>query len=127
MWIQIFPGSEHPIYLQVVNQISEAIAKKEIGAGDKLPTVRSLAQELVINPNTISKAYKMLEQRGLIYTKAGSGTFVKEPTMNIKDASDLNLLQERMDTIISRGINLGLKPQEICTIFENRMKKFQSK
>jgi GntR family transcriptional regulator len=124
LWIQISPGSNEPVYIQVAEQISEAIAKKQLSSGDKLPAVRKLAAELVINPNTVARAYSRLEQAGLVNTKTGSGTFVADPKLRKADAADINTLAERMDTLISRGLNLGLQDQDIIKIFKARIDKF---
>jgi GntR family transcriptional regulator len=124
LWIQITPGSDEPIYLQIVEQVGEAIAKGQLAVGDKLPAVRKLASELVINPNTVARAYTILEQSGLVTTKTGSGTFVADPSMRGKDAADINMLTDRMDGILSRGLNLGLESQDIITMFKDRLEKF---
>jgi len=124
LWIQISPGSKEPVYIQVAEQISEAIAKGQLASGDKLPAVRKLAAELVINPNTVARAYTHLEQAGLVTTKVGSGTFVADPKMRKADAADMNILTERMDTLISRGLNLGLKATKLIEIFKTRVEKF---
>jgi len=124
LWIQITPGSSEPVYVQVAEQISEAIAKGQLTSGDKLPAVRKLAAELVINPNTVARAYSRLEQAGLVNTKTGSGTFVADPKLRKADAADINVLAERMDTLISRGLNLGLQAQDIIKIFKARIDKF---
>jgi len=124
LWIQITPGSSEPVYVQVAEQISETIAKGQLTSGDKLPAVRKLAAELVINPNTVARAYSQLEQAGLVTTKIGSGTYVADPKLRRADAADINVLAERMDTLISRGLNLGLQAQDIIKIFKARMDKF---
>ena len=127
LWIQILPGSGEPIYVQVAEQISEAIAKGELASGDKLPAVRKLAAELVINPNTVARAYSRLEQAGLVTTKTGSGTFVSDPKLRRSDAADINILAERMHTLITRGLNLGLEADDLITLFEDRLAKFVNK
>jgi len=127
LWIQILPGSDEPIYIQVTEQISKAIARGELASGDKLPAVRKLALELVINPNTVARAYSRLEQAGLVNTKTGSGTFVADPKLRKTDATDINMLVERMDTLITRGLNLGLKAQDLISLFESRLAKFGNK
>ncbi len=127
LWIQILPGSGEPIYVQVVEQIGEAIARGELAGGDKLPAVRRLAAELVINPNTVARAYTRLEQAGLVTTKTGSGTFVSDPKLRKGDAADVNILTERMDTVIARGLNLGLEAQDLTELFEGRLAKFVKK
>jgi GntR family transcriptional regulator len=127
LWIQISPGSNEPVYVQVAEQISEAIARGQLASGDKLPAVRKLAAELVINPNTIARAYSQLEQAGLVTTKIGSGTFIADPKLRRADAADINILTERMDTLISRGLNLGLQTQQLYEIFKTRIEKFISR
>jgi len=127
LWIQISTGSNEPIYMQIVSQISEAIAKGEISAGQKLPAVRKLAAELVINPNTVAKAYSELEQAGLITTKTGSGTFVNDPKLRTFDAANINILAERMDSIVARGINLGINASDLAAMFRGRVDRFINK
>ena len=127
LWIQILAGSGKPIYAQVTEQISEAIAKGELASGDKLPAVRKLAAELVINPNTVARAYSRLEQAGLVTTKTGSGTYVSDPKLRRSDAADINILTERMDTLITRGLNLGLESEDIIAMFKGRIDKFVGK
>ncbi len=127
LWIQILPGSDEPIYLQVVEQISKAIAKGDLVSGDKLPAVRKLASELVINPNTVARAYTQLEQAGLVVTKTGSGTFVSDPKLRKSDAADVNALAERMDTLISRALNLGIEAADLTKLFDSRLAKFTGK
>ncbi len=124
LWIQITPGSDEPIYVQIVEQVGQAIAKGQLVAGDKLPAVRKLAAELIINPNTVARAYTILEQSGLVSTKTGSGTFVADPKLRSKDATDVNFLAERMDTLISRSLNLGLDSEDIIAMFKSRLAKF---
>lgn len=124
LWIQISPGSSEPVYIQVAEQISEAIAKRQLASGDKLPAIRKLAAELVINPNTVARAYSRLEQAGLVITKTGSGTFIADPKLRKADAADMNILTERMDTLITRGLNLGLQVEDLTEIFKARIDKF---
>ena len=124
LWIQILSGSGSPIYRQIVEQVSEAIAKGELSIGDKLPAVRTLASELVINPNTVARAYTVLEQARLVVTKTGAGTFVSDPSLRSSDAADINALTERMDTLITRGLNLGFETSDLAAMFEDRLASF---
>jgi len=127
LWIQISPGSGEPIYAQIVGQISEAVARGQVAVGDKLPPVRKLAAELVINPNTVARAYSVLEQSGLVTTKTGAGTFVSDPKLRGTDAADISTLTERMDTVITRGLNLGIGDQDLVTMFNERLARFVNK
>ena len=127
LWIQIISGSDEPIYSQIVEQIKQAIAKKQVDVGERLPAVRKLASELVINPNTVAKAYSILEQSGFVVTKSGSGTFISDPKLRHHDASDINILSERIDSIITRGLNLGISGDELTGMFKTRVKAFVNK
>ena len=124
LWMHVTPGSDEPIYVQIVEQVGEAIAKGQLATGDKLPPVRKLAAELVVNPNTVARAYTILEQSGLVTTKTGSGTFVADPKLRTKDATDVNILTERMDTLIARSLNLGMEPEDVISMFKGRLAKF---
>ena len=127
LWIQISTGSNEPVYAQLITQISQAIAKGQLKAGDKLPAVRKLASELVINPNTVAKAYTHLEQAKLVITKTGSGTYVADTKERSADISDLSILGERMDNIITRAINIGLKQNDLVEMFKSRLEKYSKK
>ncbi|HAL44422.1 MAG: hypothetical protein A2Y12_08330 [Planctomycetes bacterium GWF2_42_9] len=124
LWIQISSGSPEPIYSQIVEQIRQAIAKGELGIGEKLPAVRKLASELIINPNTVAKAYTILEQTGFVITKTGSGTFITDPKLRHHDAIDMNALAERIDSVIARGLSLGISGEEMISLFNNRLNAF---
>lgn len=127
LWIQISTGSNEPVYAQIINQIRLSIAKGHLTAGDKLPAVRKLASELVINPNTVAKAYMHLEQEKLVVTKTGSGTYVADSKIRSADIADLNILAERIDNTITRAINLGIEPKELTELFQSRLGKFVRK
>ena len=124
LWIQISSGSNEPLYAQLVNQISKAIAEGKLQPGDKLPAVRKLASELVINPNTVAKAYTYLEQTKLIVTKTGSGTYIADKNERSTDIAEINYLNERIDNIIARAINLGLGQNHLTDMFKSRLEKF---
>ena len=98
-----------------------------MSSGDRLPAVRKLAAELVINPNTVARAYSSLEQGGLVTTKTGSGTFVSDPKLRKGAAADVNILTERMDTLIARGLNLGMDARDLAGLFDGRLAKFAKK
>ncbi len=127
LWIQISTGSNEPVYAQIITQIRRSIAKGHLKAGDKLPAVRKLASELVINPNTVAKAYMHLEQDKLVITKTGSGTYIADSRIRSADVSDLNILAERIDNTITRAINLGLDQNELVELFQSRLEKFVDK
>ncbi len=125
VWFQVESGARAPIYAQIVAQVEQAIARGELRVGDRLPPVRRLAEELVVNPNTVAKAYRQMERDGLVVTRTGAGTFVSDPALREVDARDLNLLAERMDVIIGRGMGLGMEPEELAQLFRQRLARFR--
>jgi GntR family transcriptional regulator len=127
LWIQISPGSKQPIYTQIYDQISQAIAKGDLASGDKLPPVRKLATELVVNPNTVARAYTQLEQAGLVSTRTGAGTFVIDPKLRAKDAVQISLLCERLDSVVSQAKILGLDHKECIDLLKDRIERFYHK
>jgi len=97
---KINPSSSQPIYEQVVSQVKESILKGALREGEKLPSVRELAEMTRVNPNTIGKAYKTLEKERIIVTIRGRGTFVNE-SLDIKtDSTALIQLKKKLKDII---------------------------
>lgn len=127
LWIQISPGSSDPIYVQIYEQICQAIFNRSLTTGDKLPPVRKLAGELVVNPNTVARAYTQLEQQGLVSTRIGSGTFVLDPQIRTGDAVQMNLLSERLSSVITQAQTLGLNQQEITDLCGTHIQRFYQK
>ena len=78
MYIHISPNDGLPIYLQIVNQVKYLVASGRLQPGAELPPIRVLADRLVINPNTVARAYRELEHEGVLELKHGSGAYIKE-------------------------------------------------
>ena len=121
------PALATPIYAQIVEQVRFQIARGTLQPGDELPSVRALSGRHLINPNTVARAYTILEQAGLVTTKTGSGTFVSDPKLRSRDAADINALTERIDTLVTRGLNLGFDSNELISIFKDRLAAFANK
>lgn len=100
--------SSTPIYLQLVQEIKEAILKGVLQPGDKLPSVRELSVQLTINPNTIQKSYQELERQKVIETLRGKGTFVTMHYQPSGDEEKLNLLKEELKKLLVEAHYLGL-------------------
>ena len=96
MQITIDHGSERAVYQQIIDQVKRDIAMGRLKTGQRLPTVRELSAALVINPNTIAKAYRQLEQDGIIVTRPGAGAFVAELSSNLIRAVRLRILHEQL-------------------------------
>ncbi len=93
MHLHIVPGDELPIYRQIMRQITDAIAGGRLHRGDKLPSQRDLAEQLVISPLTVKKAYDELERENIIETRRGRGTFVDAATRAVDPARQLSRLR----------------------------------
>jgi GntR family transcriptional regulator len=110
------PANGVPIYRQVIQQIEYAILSGRLRPGNRLPTIRALAVELKINPNTIAKAYSELEIRGILVTQVGSGTYIsdKKPEMEI-DPRKLKI-DEVLARFITEMRNLGVTQKELAVL-----------
>lgn len=100
-----------PIYEQIVEKFRLLILKKALPPGSRMPSVRQLAMDLSINPNTIQRAYMELEQEGLIYPVKGKGNYVAD-TEVIRQKS-LDGYFEELDALVQKGVNLGITQEEI--------------
>ena len=107
------PKSGVPYYKQIILQIEMAIADNRLTQGDQLPTVRSLAVDLQINPNTVARAYNELEIRGIVNTQQGTGTFISDKQVKIDDVEKERILAEITRPFISKANSYGFTINEI--------------
>lgn len=126
MNIQIDFRSNVAIYNQIVEQLRQMIHRGEIKVGDKLPTVREMAADLRVNFNTVARAYRILDQAGLISTQLGRGTYIWEaPTeAAIKKLREQNLESLTQNYLREAG-KLGFKSEEVITEFTKQMKDWK--
>lgn len=107
-----------PIYQQLVQEVKEAILKGLLRPGERLPSVRELAVQLTINPNTIQKSYQELERQGIIENLQGKGTFVAEHYRPTKDRERISTLGEDLRRILVEAHYLGLNKDELLRMVE---------
>jgi len=112
------PSSGVPIYVQIKEQIRHAIETGAIAAGDQLPGIRSLAETLVINPNTVIKVYRELEQEGVLEIRHGLGAFVISRRRNRSKAEEMREAQELVHGFVETLKKQGLAEGEIRRLFE---------
>lgn len=118
MYIAIDPSSGVPIYMQIVSQIKTGIAMGRLLPEDPLPSVRQLAVELSVNPNTVARAYLDLEYDGIIYKRQGAGTFVSGQGVEMSKNERRRVLSELIEKALVEGVNLGLDEAELRATFE---------
>ncbi|MDR0730351.1 MAG: GntR family transcriptional regulator [Treponema sp.] len=108
------PVNGVPIYRQIIQQIEYAILSERMRPGDKLPTIRSLAVELKINPNTIARAYGELEIRGILATQVGSGTYIADRKPVLEDNGRNRKIREVLDRFTGEMEALGVSKEELA-------------
>ena len=118
MLFAISPASGQPLYLQVMQQIRHAVETGVLQPGDVLPGVRTLAEQLVVSPNTIVKAYSELEHEGLLDLRHGSGAYVSAPRGTKSRRERLRHAQDRVRALVERLQEDGLSEEEIQRLVE---------
>jgi GntR family transcriptional regulator len=115
-------GSGVPIYLQLMEQVKHAVETGALRPGEQLPGIRPLAEELVINPNTVAKAYRELEHEGVIELRHGAGAFVAASAPSKKLAGTLRAGQGVVAEAIARLRRRGITDEEIRRLFEAELR-----
>lgn len=105
--------SSKPYYEQIVLSVKEAIVQQLLKPGEKLPSVRELASQLMMNPNTVSKAYKVLEAQDVILTVKGKGTFVKAVDEEFRDERRIQKLKTELENLVVEASYLQVELEEI--------------
>ncbi len=111
--IALDPTSGIPFYRQIILQIEMALADGRLGAGYQLPTVRGLAVELRVNPNTVARAYNELEIRGMVSTQQGSGTFISDKEVHLPEVEREEILSQLVRGFVSQAGAYGITVDEI--------------
>lgn len=116
-----------PIYVQIMEQIRKMVARGELQLGDQLPTVRQLATDLRINWNTVARAYKLLDEAGLISTQQGRGTYIwEEPTEETTGQLRQQALEALTRRFIAEASRLGCSPEDTAEVIEKYMHQWRS-
>jgi GntR family transcriptional regulator len=124
MQIRIDNASDRPVYQQIIDQVKRDIALGRLAKDEKLPTVRQLAGQLAINPNTISKAYRQMEQEGIITTRPGAGTFVAGLDSDLSSSVKRKLICEDLERAVVDAFHMQIDEQTLLKWFEEQIKKF---
>jgi GntR family transcriptional regulator len=127
MFLQINFKSGMPIYLQIVDQVKAAASSGTLQAGDALPSIRPLAEELRVNRNTIAKAYSELESQGVIETLPGRGCFVKENHSGLRKEIRRKLLIDEIDRAVVQAHHLQVPRTEFVKLVNERLDALEEK
>ena len=123
LMIQIATGDSRPIGKQIVDAVRMKIATGELKTGDQLPSVRGLAQQLTINPNTVAKAYAELATEGWLESRQGMGLYVAAPRQRLSDVERERRLDDAIDRFVHDVIPLGFPPDEVQARVEHEFRQ----
>jgi GntR family transcriptional regulator len=118
MQIHIQAQGGVPIYVQVMQQIKYLVASGRLQPGDELPSIRTLAEQLIVNPNTIARAYRELETAGVVEQRRTAGTFVAEAGSPLARKERLRLLRQRIDQLLVEAFQMGFALDEVLKLVE---------
>ena len=126
MFIEIDLNKPVPIFNQIMDGVRLAVATGRIVPGDRIPSIRDLAVELRVNPNTVAKAYQELERSGLVSVKRGMGYFVSESDNGqVSQRERHALFTNLVDDLLASGIALGLDAEELRRLIEKRLERLE--
>lgn len=118
--LRVSPSEGKPIYRQLVEQLTYLVAAGRLEAGARLPPVRQLAAQLVINPNTVARAYRQLEAAGTVSTRPGAGVFVSDGGSPLSREHKHRVLAERIDLLLSEAHQLGVDDETLYDLIRQR-------
>jgi GntR family transcriptional regulator len=116
MWFRINPSLALPIYLQIIRQVEGGVERGTLRPGDRLPAVRELAVSAAVNPNTVARAYRELEERGIVETRRGAGTFIGKGSSTRPEP-----LQPELDLLLAEAGRMGIGDEELLRLVERRV------
>ena len=113
-----------PIYVQIVNQVKFLVASGRLNPGDQLPPVRKLAEQLVINPNTVARAYRELELAGIVTARQGSGAFISGNGSPLGWKEKSRQLTQRIDMLVAEARQMNVELETVLKLVQQRYRAF---
>ncbi len=120
MRIHLSPNDGVPIYLQIVRQVQYLAASGRLAPGDELPTIRALAERLLVNPNTVARAYRELEAAGVVTTRRGAGTHVSDAGSPLARRECLDALARRVDALLAEARQMNVGIEDVLDLIRRR-------
>ncbi|MBI5759835.1 MAG: GntR family transcriptional regulator [Planctomycetales bacterium] len=126
MQIHISPNDGVPIYQQIVNQIKYLVASGRLAAGEELPAIRVLAERLIVNPNTVARAYRELETAGIVEKRRTAGTYVSDQGSPLARRERLKILTERIDLLLAEARHMDIAIEDVAKLVQQRHSTMQT-
>ncbi len=126
MQLHISSADGVPIYLQIVNQVKYLVAAGRLSPGDEMPPIRVLAEQLLVNPNTVARAYRELEAAGLVEKRRTAGTYVSDQGSPLARKERLRILAERIDALLAEAGQMNIPVADVLKLIEQRSTALES-
>ena len=123
MQIHISPNDGVPIYRQIVTQVKYLVACSRLVPGDEMPAIRALADQLIVNPNTVARAYRELERDGILLSRQGSGTQVANGGSPLAETERIRILSERADALIAEARQMDIGIDTLSALLRDRSER----
>jgi GntR family transcriptional regulator len=120
MQIHISLDDGVPIYLQIVNQIKYLVASGRLVSGEQLPPVRKLGEQLLVNPNTVARAYRELESARVLSTRQGAGVYVSDSSSPLNRREKNKILNERIDILLTESRQMNINIEDVIKLLRQR-------
>lgn len=120
MQIHISPTDGVPIYLQIVNQVRYLVSSGRLAAGEELPPIRVLAEKLLVNPNTVARAYRELEQAGIVLKRRTTGTYVSGLGTRLARRDRVKIITRRIDALLAEARQMDISLDEVLELARER-------
>jgi GntR family transcriptional regulator len=120
MQLRINSSDGVPIYVQILNQVKHLVASGRLAPGEEIPPIRVLAEQLVVNPNTVARAYLELERAGVVTKRHGAGTYVSENRSPMAHREKIKVLTQRVDSLLVEARHLDVELDEVVELLHHR-------
>jgi GntR family transcriptional regulator len=114
-----------PIYLQIVNQVKHLISSGRLAPGEELPPIRTLAEQLLVNPNTVARAYRELELAGAVVKRRTAGTYVSDAGSPLSRKERMRIVTERVDALLAESRQLKIPVDDVVDLLRRRDRALQ--
>jgi GntR family transcriptional regulator len=124
--LHISPHDGVPIYLQIVNQVKYLVASGRLEPGEELPAIRTLAEQLLVNPNTVARAYRELELAGVVVKRRTAGTYVSDAASPLARRHRLKIISERVDALLAEARQMNIDIEDLLQLIQERDETMQT-